>query len=200
MPRPRLHDDQLRDRLLEIAAATVSADGVQALSVRKLAAAADTSTAAVYSLFGGKPSLVRALYENAFQQLGVGQAAVGESDDPLEDIVQLGIAYRATAVADPNGYQVMFGDGVSPADVGRKASRAAGRTFEPLVRAVRRGVRAGRLPAKPKPDAIALALWANVHGLVSLELGEFTPPGAGDPATIFETAVRANVAGWTTLS
>lgn len=189
----------MRDRLLDLAAATVSAEGVQALSVRKLAAAADTSTAAVYSLFGGKPSLVRALYEKAFQALGAGQVAVGESGDPLEDIVRLGLAYRRTAVDDPNGYRVMFSDEVRPADVGRKASRAAGRTFEPLLDAVRRGVKAGRLPGHPKPGAIALALWANVHGLVSLELGEFVPDGAGDPSEVFETAVRATVAGWSTL-
>ncbi|MBB5786781.1 hypothetical protein HD601_001356 [Jiangella mangrovi] len=36
-----------------------------------------------------------------------------------------------------------------------------------------------------------------MHGLVSIELGEFMPPRAGDPAAVFEAAVRANVTGWT---
>ena len=69
-----------------------------------------------------------------------------------------------------------------------------------LLDAVRRAVEAGRFPAEPEPSGIATALWANVHGLVSLELGGFMPPDAGDPAAVFEIAVRANVAGWAALA
>ena len=200
MGRPRLHDDALRDRLLERAAETVSSAGVAALSLRTLAAEAGTSTAAVYSLFGGKPGLVTALYERVFARFADRLATVGVSADPLGDIVALGHAYRANALADPHGYRVMFGDELRPADVGRQAQRAGARTFEPLLDAVRRAVRAGVFPKRPAPDAIATALWANVHGLVSIELGEFMPPRAGDPAAVFEVAVRANASGWAALA
>ncbi|PZF84026.1 TetR/AcrR family transcriptional regulator [Jiangella anatolica] len=196
MGRPRLHDDALRERLLDRAAATVSSDGVAALSLRALAAEAGTSTAAVYSLFGGKPGLVSALYEQVFARFADRLTAVGVSDDPLADIVRLGHAYRDNALADPNGYRVMFGDEVRPSDVGRRAARTGARTFRPLLDAVRRAVRAGALPKRPAAESIATALWANVHGLVSIELGEFMPPRAGDPAAVFDAAVRANVAGW----
>jgi hypothetical protein len=43
---------------------------------------------------------------------------------------------------------------------------------------------------------VAVSLWAMVHGLVSLELRGFLPPGAPDPAKAFTKAVRANLAGW----
>lgn len=196
MGRPKLHDEALRDRLLVRATEIVSDDGVRALSLRALAAEAGTSTAAVYSLFGGKPGLVKALYEQAFQRLGKGQAAVGASVDPVDDIVRLGLAYRVSAVADPHAYRVMFGDEVRPSALGRHAARIGARTFEPLLDAVRRAVAAGDFPRLPAAESIATALWANVHGLVSLELGEFVPPQAGDPAAVFEAAVRANVRGW----
>jgi AcrR family transcriptional regulator len=187
----------LRERLLERAAATVFADGVSALSLRSLASDTGTSTAAVYSLFGGKPGLIRALYARAFGAFGSRLDAVGATDDPVEDVVRLGLAYRAAALADPHGYRVMFGGEVRPADVGRKAARDGAKTFGPLLDAVRRGVAAGRFPSGPAPESIATALWANVHGLVSLELGEFVPPQAGPPAEIFEAAVRATADGWT---
>lgn len=196
MGRPRLHDDALRDRLLERAAATVSSRGVAALSLRALAAEAGTSTAAVYSLFGGKPGLVSALYERAFSRFAERLAAVGVSDDPVADIVRLGHAYRQNALADPHGYRIMFGDDLRPSHVGRRAAREGARTFEPLLDAVRRAVRAGAFPRRPPAESIATALWANVHGLVSIELGEYMPPRAGDPAAVFEAAVRANVRGW----
>ncbi|TDD72699.1 TetR/AcrR family transcriptional regulator [Jiangella aurantiaca] len=195
MGRPRLHDDALRDRLLERAAATVSSDGVAALNLRALAAEAGTSTAAVYSLFGGKPGLVSALYKQVFARFAERLAAVGVSDDPVADIVQLGHAYRENALADPHGYRVMFGGELRPADVGRRAARSGARTFEPLLKAVRRAVRAGAFPKRPPAESIATALWANVHGLVSIELGDFMPR-EGDPAAVFEAAIRANVSGW----
>lgn len=173
----------------------MSSGGVASLNLRSLAAEAGTSTAAVYSLFGGKPGLVSALYAQVFARFAQRLAAVGRSDDPVADLVRLGHAYRENALADPHGYRVMFGE-LSPDDVGRRAARAGARTFEPLLDAVRRAVRAGTFPKHPAAESIATALWANVHGLVSIELGAFMPPRAGDPAAVFDAAIRANVAGW----
>lgn len=198
MGRKRLHDDALRERLLNRAAATVFARGADSLNLRALAADAGTSTAAVYSLFGGKPGLLAALYEQAVRRFGDRQAAVGTSADPAEDIVRLGLAYRESAVADPHGYRVMFGDDARPSSLSAKLTEEGAATFLPLLDAVRRSVEAGRFPSTHGPESIATALWANVHGLVSLELGELLPPQAGEPAELFEAAVRATVAGWST--
>ena len=61
MPRSKIHDEALRVRLLDAAGALLAAEGPDALSVRRIATEVDTSTTAVYSLFGGKPGLLRAL-------------------------------------------------------------------------------------------------------------------------------------------
>jgi AcrR family transcriptional regulator len=196
MARPRLHDEALADRLLDHAARTVSSEGVRALSLRMLAKDAGTSTAAVYSLFGGKSGLLAALYKKVFARLGAAQVAVGVSADPLEDIVRLGLAYRDVAVSDPNGYRVMFGDEVKPSDLDAESARMGAQTFNPLLDAVSRAVAAGEFPTSPVAESIATALWANVHGLVSLELGHFMPPQAGEPAEVFEASVRSMVRGW----
>ncbi len=192
-----MHDENLKQRLLDVAGEQVQRRGIDGLSLRSLAAAAGTSTAAVYSLFGGKPGLLAALHERAFERFGKAQAAVGVGDDPLDDILRLGRAYRASAVADPHGYRVMFGGVVLPDQVGPELARAAADTFVPLLNAVRRGVAAGLfLPGTPA-EQIATAMWANVHGLVSLELGGFLPRHAGDPSSVFETAIKADLRGWT---
>jgi AcrR family transcriptional regulator len=195
--RKRLHDEDLKQRLLDVAGERLHRDGVDGLSLRALASDAGTSTAAVYSLFGGKPGLLAALHERAFRRFGQGQAAVGVSDDALDDILRLGRAYRASAEADPHGYRVMFGGVVLPDQVGPDLARAAADTFMPLLDAVRRGLESGRFVAGVSAEQIATAMWANVHGLVSLELGGFLPPHAGDLAGVFEAAIRANLHGWT---
>jgi AcrR family transcriptional regulator len=174
--------------------------GLRELSVRKLARAAGTSTAAVYSLFGGKPGLIKALYSDAFARFGAAQRAVPVTDDPMTDIVNLGVAYRGSAISDPNGYHVMFGGVIRPSDVDPDTAQTAGRTFEPLVGAVQRAIDAGALPATHTAASIATALWANLHGLVTLEVGGFLPPLAVGPAEIFDASVRANLMGWANTS
>ncbi len=196
MGRRRVHDDRLRERLLDVAGQRLVAHGIEGLSLRALAADAATTTTAVYSLFGGKPALLAALHARAFQRLGSRQAAVGTSDDAVEDVVQLGLAYRVNAISDPHGYHIMFGGIVRPEQVGPKLRDAASDTFVPLLNAVRRCIHEGRFRDDVPAESIATALWANVHGLVSIELGGILPPHAGDPAEVFESAVRANVRGW----
>jgi AcrR family transcriptional regulator len=195
--RRRVHDERLRERLLDAAGQRLVEHGVDGLNLRAVAADAGTSTAAVYSLFGGKPALLAALHARAFERLGAHQAGVGTSDDPVEDVVQLGLAYRASAISDPHGYQIMFGGVVRPELIGPMLRDSAADTFSPLLTTVRRCVAEGRFRDDVPAESIATALWANVHGLVSLELDDVLPPQAGNPAEVFEAAVRANIRGWT---
>jgi len=193
--RPKLHDDALRIRLLDVAGGVLTAEGPDALSLRRLAAAADTSTSAVYALFGGKPGILRGLFIEAFTRFAAHLDTVMPSDDPLADLLALGRAYRASALADPHLYAVMFGSpvpGFEPAPEDYAHAEAA---FAPLLDTVRRAVAAGLL-RDVAPELIATALWANVHGLVSLELGCAMPPAAGPPGALFEAAIRATLDGW----
>ena len=197
MPRPKLHDDALRIRLLDTAGAVLTSEGPDALRLRRLAAEAGTSTSAVYSLFGGKPGVLRALFVEAFTRLGTHLASVAPSANPAADILALGRAYRTSATANPHLYSVMFGSPVPGFEPGSEDSAHAEATFQPLLDAVRRGIAAGVLRTV-EPGLIATALWAGVHGLVSLELGRAMPREAGAPADVFDAAIEANLNGWRT--
>lgn len=198
MPRPKLHDDALRVRLLERAGATLSTQGLAALSLRSLAADCGTSTTAVYSLFGGKPGLLKALLDEALRRLAARLAAAVDGDDPVEDIVALGLAYRDSALADPHCYDVMFSGvaGAMPRDV--ESRTVAADAFRPLVERVARAREVHRIRTDTDPGTIATALWSTVHGFVSLQLRDLLPSAAGDPKCAFEAVLRAQLAGWTT--
>jgi AcrR family transcriptional regulator len=193
--RPKLHDEALRIRLLDTAAALLTSEGPDALSLRRLAAEAGTSTSAVYALFGGKPGILRGLFIEAFTRFGAHLDKVTPSDDPLADLLALGHAYRASALADPHLYAVMFASPVPGCEPAPQDYAHAEATFAPLLDRVRRAVVAGLL-RDTDPGVIATALWANVHGLVSLELRGAMPDGAVAPGELFETAIRANLDGW----
>ena len=194
MARPRTHDEALAQRLVDQAGKILAEHGPGALSLRALAAAAGTSTSAVYALFGGKPALLAAVYAEAFRRLHTHLAAVPATSDPAADLVALGLAYRDAALASPHLYPVMFGqasDGLDPDPPARRAAREA---LDVLAATIRRGVRAEVFPPR-STRRLTLAAWALVHGLVSLELDRKLPPGSR-PAADYQAILRATVTGW----
>ena len=109
MGRPRLHDDATRFALLEAAEQLLSAGGIEAVSVRSAAAAAGTSTRAVYALFGSKEGLVQALAQRAYELLMDRVAAIPITDDPIADLIAGSIkGFRAFALDHPDLFRLVF--------------------------------------------------------------------------------------------
>ncbi|RRO18220.1 TetR/AcrR family transcriptional regulator [Saccharopolyspora rhizosphaerae] len=193
MPRPRIHDEKLRNRLLDEAGRLLAAEGPASLSLRRVAADAGTSTSAVYTLFGGKSELIRAVFLEAALRFGEVLATVERSDDPVEDLLRLGVAYREFAVAHPNLYAVLFSRPLPEFEPDEEAKRESLGNFTPLAEMVRAAIDAGRIDGEP--EAVAMGLWAIVHGLVTLELHRNLPEGL-DPASQYEEVLRRTLRGW----
>ncbi len=194
MARPKLYDDALRTRLLDAAGRMLSEEGPAALNLRNLATAVGTSTTAVYSFFGGKPGLIRALYLEAFGRFGRRLNQVRKTGDPLLDLRALGVAYRESALADPHMYAVMFGRAITEFDPDPEDAAVGMATMDPLVDSVREAIDQGLLvPADPM--AIAVMLWAQAHGLVSLELGGSVPDDV-DVASNYVQMLTMALRGW----
>lgn len=192
MARPKIHDEALRRRLLEQAQETLSQGGPAALSLRTLARDCSTSTTAVYSLFGGKDGLLTALFDEAFARLGRQLAAVTPGEDAVDDLVQLGLAYRDSALTEPHLFALMFGSGTL-LSTAAEARTATGTALGPLREFVERAVEGRALAPGTDPAAASLTLWTTVHGWVSLQLRGFLPPGADG---LFENALRTVLDGW----
>lgn len=163
----------LTARLVDEAARILVEQGPGGLSLRKLAAAAGVSTMPVYTLFGDKEGLLAAMHREGFRRLGEALAEVPVTDEPLTDVIALGLAYRAAALASPHLYGLMFGriaPGFTPSPEDRAA---ADLTYRPLIEGVERCQAAGVL-TPGNAERIALHLWAVAHGMVSLELNNQT--------------------------
>ena len=180
--------ETLRRAVLDAATRLLVEEGLAALSMRRVAGAVGCSTTVLYTLFGGKPGLVEALWVEGFQRLWRAEEEALTAGDPLGRLAALGWAYRRHALENPDYYRVMFGGaipGVRPSDDALRASR---RAFQVLVDAVRACVEAGIFRPED-PELVASVLWATVHGAVSLQLaGDFRDPEA---QAIFDRALRA---------
>jgi AcrR family transcriptional regulator len=169
--------DDVRRRLLEAAALLVDEDGPDALTARKVATAAGTSTMAVYTHFGGMPALVKEMVAEGFARLNEHQRAVPHTDDPLADLLALSMAYRDNAVQNPHLYAVMFGATslkgftLTEEDMGEGLE-----AFAILTDYISRAMDSGQL-RRQEPAHVAAQVWTAMHGYVMLELaGLHLPP------------------------
>lgn len=160
----------VRRRLIEVAADVLSEEGPGALSARRLARDAETSTMAVYTHFGGMPGLVRAVVAEGFSRLYDRVAETEPTDDPLADLVVAGTAYRAFALAEPHLYLVMFGSAsLGEYRLTEEELEVGLAAFGQLVAVVERVMDAGAI-RRADPAAVAGQFWAALHGYVMIEL------------------------------
>src|SRR5690242_12062442 len=167
----------LRVALLDAAGELLSAEGPGALTTRRLADAAGTTTQSIYTLFGGKEGIVRAMFREGYARLEARLRRLKETDDPLYDLFLQGRTYRAAALASPHYYDVMFGHPVPEFTPDDDDLRAAEVTIGILERGVQRCIDAGVLVDDADASRIATWLWAAAHGVVSLELSGYLDLG-----------------------
>ena len=170
----RRTDAAVRVRLLEGAARLLAEEGPSALTLRRVATEADTSTMAVYTHFGSMPDLADAVVAEGFARLAALLAEVPRTADAITDLASMGRAYLRNARRNPHLYAVMFGT----ASLGKYRPQTAderehGRyTFDEVVETAGRAVEQGRLrPASPL--TIASQLWTAMHGYVMLDVGGY---------------------------
>src|SRR5690242_6397276 len=144
MGRPRLHGADTQAVLLTAAGKLLAEEGVQALSVRRLADEVGVTTRAVYSVFGDKAGLLRALFRQMAETMRRHHEAVLVREDPAEEIVELALAYRAAALEEANLFGLYGrptpGLALEPEDL-----VLAYRSFDRVVAALVRCADAGRL-------------------------------------------------------
>ena len=167
--QPRREGDDVRRRLLEAAALLLDEEGPNALTARRLATTAGTSTMAVYTHFGGMPALVKEIVVEGFKRLADHVSDPPQTDDPLDDLVEMAFSYRANALANPHLYSVMFGATSLGGYRLTAEEHAVGiYTFVVLSDAVTRAMELGAL-RRDDPALVAQQLWTAMHGYVMLE-------------------------------
>jgi AcrR family transcriptional regulator len=167
--RTRTPSSEMGATLLSAAADILETEGPDALSVRRIAAAAGVAPMGVYNHFDSKSGIIDALFIQGFERLRLALAGIADVHDPYEALREGGRRYRALALAHPKVYGLMFLRSIPGYEPSERALEIAVGAFDALVAAVQRAMAAGVL-AEAEPTETARIIWANVHGWVSLEL------------------------------
>ena len=193
MPRPKQRTPELRDRVLQVAVATLMAEGAEGFTTRRVAEQARTSTPAVYELFGDKAGLVREVFFEGFRRLRERFDALAESGDPRRDLLDVTGAFRGFVLEYPVLGQLMFARPFADFDPGPDERAAGKSTREFIVTRVRRCVDAG-LIAGDETD-IAHVLLALCQGLTTQEAAGWLGSSRASMDRRWNLAIRALLTG-----
>jgi len=199
MGRPKVHDDATRAALRAATERVVSEFGVGAFSVRGVAREVGTTTRAVYSLFGSKEGLlVDAMAQTAYAFLADGMDALGETDDPVEDLVAVGVpVFRTLVLEHPAPYRIAFQRITPGFQAGPEVVEARERASARLTRRLERVAATGLLGEK----GVVEARWefqAMLEGLANWELrgAVFRSVAAGEEERTWREAMLTVIRGF----
>jgi AcrR family transcriptional regulator len=164
------HHGDLRNALVGEALTLLEKEGSSGFTLRDLARRVGVSCAAPYAHFNDKEALMAAIAAEGFIKLKASMdAALDKDGDPLAPFMAVGRTYIQFGIDNPALYELMFASEDLPAkrhlfpDL-EAAGTAAFTTLTNMLGSLQQAglLRPGDL------DADGLAVWAHVHGLVSL--------------------------------
>lgn len=192
MPRPKQRTPELRDHVLSTAVNLLAREGVAGFTARNVAREAQTSTPALYELFGDKRGLLSEVFFEGFRLLadrlewragsedfragGIRRAGSEDRDandigansnDPRADLLRLVANYRDFIRENPVLSQLMFSRPFTDFDAGESEREASGSVKIIVVERVRRCLDAGIIHGEATD--IAHVLVALVQGLAAAE-------------------------------
>lgn len=176
------------DRLLKIAESLLAEHGPDKLSLRELARQAGISTMGIYTVFGGKDGVMRALYAEGFARLYRYAAEAEDRASPVKWLYQALLAYRRFALDNVGFYRLMFGGDKRFVPIDRNArfgtlvvpDQGAYPSYGSLMDAFAEGQRRALITSQRSADELAHLAWAVIHGLVSLEIAGYVDMARAD--------------------
>lgn len=139
-PPPRSSRDDVRRRLIAVAAELLAASGPAAVTTRSVAVAAGVQAPMIYRLFGDKDGLLSAVAEHGFASYLARKRIATAEDDPVADLRAGWDLHVGFGLANPALFRLMHT--AVPTPEGRIALEAG---TDVLRTRVRRVARAGRL-------------------------------------------------------
>ena len=162
------HHGNLRNDLIEKAIAIVNNEGVQGLSIRKVAGVCGVTYAAPYAHFKSKDNLLAAIQEHITQQfVKVLEDTLMLYKESKELLLYLGVSYVNFFLDNPNYYSFLYTQSHYPIILSPKSGEQLFEPYEIFKRALSEFLDNSNCP-KEKYDDIALALLSSVHGIAGL--------------------------------
>lgn len=171
MPHKKYHHGDLKNALIKAGVEILSKEGIEGLSLRKVAQRAGVSHSAPYSHFPDKQSLIAAISTEGFNQLyaELDAAISAYPTDPKEQLKEGAAAYVEFALNNTDTFKIMFSGVLEKEKEYPAFVEISSKTFLRVVDVVQACQEVGILPPA-SAEMLAVTVWGQVHGIVSLAL------------------------------
>jgi AcrR family transcriptional regulator len=198
-PRRRRHRANL-ERVITAATQVVFEDGLDALSIKRVADLADYTPGALYRYFPSKDALLVAVVGRLLEGLA-GRLAAAQARSPLARVVEQSRIYLAFADEQPHAFALVSAMVGDPRNlIGDQAQVAAiiaaiVGALGPVASALDEAAAAGQLEPGSARDR-ALALFASLQGVLQLRKQERRAPELIEVDRLFSLTLRALLRGF----
>ncbi len=176
--RQRLSPEERRAQIVAAAKALFVTEGIDHVSMRKIARRVGITQAAIYQHFENKEAILFVIIEDFFGELRTAlDAVLAEETGPLERLRRAMRAYIEYGLSRPEEYRLVFmtpmsglvraGVAVPRTEEAKREPSQGSLAFDVLDGAVREVVARGAV-RHGDTDLLTEAIWAAGHGLVSL--------------------------------
>lgn len=170
-------------------------DGYRHVSMRKIAERIEYSPAALYGYFQSKDEIFFALADEGFRRLDAQVRAVGDRDDPLDDVRAAWWAYYRFAREQREFFELMFIDRSVPQITEQWTGfQFVQQILDRAMAKLRRCIEAGVFPAGTRPEVAMHVLWAALTGPAVIGNGGRLGPGE-DPDALARDVLETVLAG-----
>lgn len=171
MPARKYHHGDLKNALIQAGVEILSKEGIEGLSLRKVAQRAGVSHNAPYSHFPDKQSLIAAISTEGFKQLydELDRAVSSYQNDPKRQLQEGARAYVQFAMTHTDTFKIMFSGILEKEKEYPAFVEISLKTFQRVVNIVR-ACQAANVLGSGSPEIMAVTVWGQVHGIVSLAL------------------------------
>jgi AcrR family transcriptional regulator len=171
MPLKKYHHGDLKNALIEAGGKILSREGVDGLSLRKVAKEAGVSHSAPYAHFIDKQSLIAAISTEGFKQLyaELDAAILSHTGDPKKQLMEGAWAYVQFAMNNTDTFKLMFSGVLEKEKAYPAFVEISHKTFDRVADLVRACQETGALRPAPA-EIMAVSVWGQLHGVISLIL------------------------------
>jgi len=163
------HHGDLKNALIKAGIEILAKEGVQGLSLRKLASHAGVSHAAPYAHFANKQELITAISAAGHIKLYDQVTAIVQRypDEPLRQLVEVAWAYVKFGFDAPAHFRLVF-SGILEEKPGYPELAAMAKKNFQIVREIVARCQAMGVLDEGDPDLAAVSVWGLVHGFILL--------------------------------
>lgn len=171
MEEKKYHHGDLKNALIQAGVEILAKDGLHGLSLRSVARKAGVSHAAPYAHFSDKQALIAAISTEGYKQLydQLDAAVRAYAGDVHRQLIEVAWTYVQFAIHQNEIFKIMFSGYLEQEKEYPEFVELSQKTFRMVVGVVSACQKEGIL-RDTQPDLMAVLLWGQVHGVISLTL------------------------------